>query len=73
MKDARFRVYDERKKTKLTVYKDYSLTLNKLRMNSATQLMVETKADHEEFEEYDPDWVFLKVVPFNNCLEDDTD
>jgi len=57
----------------MTVYKDYALTLNKMRLNSATCLMIETKEDHEEFEEYDPDWLFLKVVPFNDSLEEDSD
>jgi len=57
----------------MTVYKDYALTLNKMRLNSVTCLMIETKEDHEEFEDYDPDWLFLKVVPFNDSLVEDSD
>jgi hypothetical protein len=33
-----------------------------LRFNYSTVLFIEYKRDEEEFEEYDPDWVFLKVV-----------
>jgi hypothetical protein len=43
----RFRAYDEKKKTKLTVYSDYQVTLHKLRLNFSTALMIETKRDEE--------------------------
>jgi hypothetical protein len=36
----------------------------KLRFNFTTVLMLEIKKDDEEFEEYDPDWVFLRVVKY---------
>jgi hypothetical protein len=35
--------------------------------------MIETKRDEEKFEEYDPEWLFMKVVKFNTDLEDTVD
>jgi len=45
--NMRFRAYDEKKKTKLTVYSDFNVTLHKLRLNFSTALIIETKGDHE--------------------------
>jgi hypothetical protein len=57
----------------LTVYSDYSTTLHRLRLNFSSTIFIETKKDEELFEEYDPDWLFLKVVPFNPTLDDSVD
>jgi hypothetical protein len=46
------------------VYQDYKITLHKLRLNFSSILIIETKNDDEAFEEYDPDWLFIKVVPY---------
>jgi hypothetical protein len=66
-------VYDEKKKAKLTVFSDYSLTLHKMRLNFSSTLILETKQDEEMFEEYDPDWLFLKVVRFDPSLDESID
>jgi hypothetical protein len=45
--NMRFRVYDEKKKTKLTVLSDFAQTLHRYRLNFSTSLIIETKGDHE--------------------------
>ncbi len=64
IKNLRFRAYDEKKKTKLSVYNSFSESLLKLRFNFSTVLIIELKGEEEEFEEYNPDWLFLRVLDF---------
>lgn len=39
----------------------------------ATVLIIETKQDEEAFEEYDPDWLFMRVVKFDPSLPEGID
>lgn len=64
----RFRAYDHKKKTKMTVYNEYGSTLLNLRLHFNSVLWIETKANEEQFEEYDPDWLYLKVIKYNESL-----
>ena len=73
MSNARLRAYDEKKKTMLTVYSNYATTLHKLRLNFSSILIIETKKDEEMFEEFDPDWIFLKVVRYDTSLGESVD
>jgi hypothetical protein len=45
--------------------------LYKLKINSSLPLIIETKTDEEEFEEYDPYWLNLRVVRFVEGLDGD--
>lgn len=73
MSNARIRAYDIKKQTMITVYSDYQITLHKLRLNFSSNLIIETKNEDEAFEEYDPDWLFMKVVPYNSTLLESID
>lgn len=70
-KNFRFRAYDEKKKAKLTVFDQFDETLMRLKFNFATVLMIEIKNDEEEFEEYDPDWIFLRAIKYEEGIDYD--
>lgn len=42
-------------------------------MNSITALIIETKTENEQFEEYDPYWLYLRVCPFNQQADTEFD
>ncbi|CDW75353.1 ubiquitin carboxyl-terminal hydrolase [Stylonychia lemnae] len=65
----RFRAFDEKKKAKLTVYNQYDDTLLKLRFNYTTVLMIELKQSEQEFEVYDPDWIFIRVIKHDSNVD----
>eukprot|EP00347_Sterkiella_histriomuscorum_P024007 403332628 len=67
--NVRIRAFDEKRNTKLSVYDQYDQNLLKLRFNSQTVLLIEHKNDNQEFEEYNPDWIFLRVMKY----EENTD
>lgn len=64
MKNFRLRAYDPKIKAKLAIYDHYDWQLHKLQFHNYIDLTVETKADDETFEEYDPNLLYLRVIKY---------
>ena len=71
----RLRSYDPKLKIKTTVFQDFADPKNRgvnqfdqslisLNIHSHFIFKVEVKQDKEEFEEFDPDWLFIRVFNF---------
>jgi len=71
LSNARFRAYDSIAKVKLQPFEEVSKTIMQLGIKSNIKLVVETKLEGEQFEEYNPNILKLKVVKFNPSIEYD--
>ncbi len=52
-------------KAKLAIYDKFDLQLHKMAFYNYMDLYIETKSsDEAEFEEYDPNWLFLRILKY---------
>jgi len=65
LKNFRFRAYDNIAKVKMEPYMSFDKTLLQLNIKSHAKLIIEIKEDGEEFEEYNPDLLKLRVINFD--------
>ena len=62
IKNFRLRTYDPKLKARMAVHAHFDMQLHKLNFHSHMDLLIETKSDDDEFEEYDTNWLFIRVV-----------
>lgn len=62
LRNFRLRAYDPKLKAKLAIYDHFDFQLHKLLFYNFMDLFVEIKTEEETFDEFDPDWLFLRVI-----------